>query len=241
MVGLAHGLASVGQLMFVIRYQLRVSSGIAPQRVPRWGALCAYVAIAEKPRKGWPYMSPYSDTVLLGESRRLFEFPVYRVAPDVFITEHDALVAKELERMGYVHPGRSLPSERIMTLTAGDIWETYGQYAYNQIVGWIRLCSAGMLRRGCYATIKGYYSRRDTKRIMRNCQAKFEGSRKCSEFSVSREDDDAEICERFRNEVLRLTNSGHCFEGRHIDFEIFDSIAPYVNWHALLNIDPETG
>jgi hypothetical protein len=126
---------------------------------------------------------------------------------------------------------------------AGDArlaWGVDALYEYNQIAGWARLTVAGQLP-GKYATLKGYYSRRHTKRITRNCRAPFDGSYKFTEFGVRREDSSEEIVDKIRSQVLQLTRRGRSFAGRYVDFEVFDSLAPWINWHALFQLDAEPG
>jgi hypothetical protein len=167
------------------------------------------------------------------EDRRLLEFAIYRVGPNRFDQERSEAFSKKVEE---VHDGASPPSERILHLIHQGLEDEYGMYAYNQVVGWARLCVTGIRRIGSHATIKGYYSRRNTSRITRNSRAKFAGTHKFTEFGVYREESREEICEKIRMRVGALTRQRGVFRGRYVDFEILDSLGPWIDWHALLDI-----
>jgi hypothetical protein len=113
----------------------------------------------------------------------------------------------------------------------------WAEYEYNEIVGWVRLTRSGIQQLGQSATIKGYPWKREGRRIARNLPTRFEGSYQFTQFSVSHEQSREQIAATMRAEVSGLVDRGRVFAGRHVDFEAYDSTAPYLDFHALLKID----
>jgi hypothetical protein len=165
------------------------------------------------------------------EGRRLFEFAIYRLSPEAYERQLRAATEKLVAQYGLDDP-----SGRPFGMVNYILQREFPLFAYNEIMGWVRLVVTGMSRSGSYATIKGYYSRRDSRRIVRNSHAKFVGSTKFAEFGVFREDAPEEIVDRIRATVNSITAGRGIFSGRYIDFEAFDSIAAQVDWHVLLDI-----
>ena len=50
-------------------------------------------------------------------------------------------------------------------------------------------------------------------------------------------DTSEEIAASIRSEVVALTERGQIFAGRYADLEAFDSVAPFMDWRALLGFD----
>jgi hypothetical protein len=178
-------------------------------------------------------VSVKSRNLFSHEGPRLFEFAIYRLSPDKFYAEDLRRREGCLSRLDLT--GDDLERYKQKSIA----WNDAGWYEYNQVVGWARLALIGTSIDHGSATIKGYYSRRDRQRISRYCRAPFEGSYKFTEFNIYREDRSEEIIEKIRSQVLQLTRRGRFFAGRYVDFEIFDSLAPWINWHALLELDAE--
>jgi hypothetical protein len=175
------------------------------------------------------------------EAFRFFEFPIYRTSPKKFWVDRGHAMDKIVASMGYEKLSDMPERSRNIRINIHD--QDWGQFWYNQIIGWARLTQSRPGRRGSDATIKGYYSRRESQRVSRNCRARFEGTYKFTEFTLRRKQSDQQIADEIRAEVSELTKRGRAFAGRYIDFEIYDSLAPYVDFHELLNISatPDEG
>ena len=51
----------------------------------------------------------------------------------------------------------------------------------------------------------------------------------------------AAVAAEIRKDLMVLTKRGDVFAGRHVDLEAFDTLAPYVDWRALVGLDNSTG
>jgi hypothetical protein len=53
-------------------------------------------------------------------------------------------------------------------------------------------------------------------------------------------DNDAseQIAAAIREDLLQLTRPGDVFAGRYVDVEAFDTLAPHLNWRAVVGLDP---
>lgn len=159
-----------------------------------------------------------SEVVGLGLGRRLLEIPVYRVSRDQWANERQ----EELTRWGEL-------TTRVQTL----LLDHYGEFAYNQIIGWVQV-----VRAGSAGHIKAYYFRISNKRIRRRFrQQKFTEQGKVLDCHFDGRNSSTEIMQELRAALMREARKGGRLRGRYLDLEIFDSLVPALNAHKLFGLD----
>lgn len=166
------------------------------------------------------------------EGRWLLEIPVYRISPDEWEADVNARVAHRIEvgrEMGDSKLGTD--HQRSMEALAHRIERPF-EWRYNEIVAWLRVRWDGG------TAIKTYAWTVRRKRYRRGFAPHpfIDGYplSKVAEMWVEGEIDNAAVTAELRADLARLTDPSGDFAGRHIDLEIFDIIAPHVDWRAIL-------
>jgi len=161
--------------------------------------------------------------------KRFFDVPVYRLSREEYYRLRDAFVEKalfpnipgvELSRArDAANPSENVRVRGILERSYGGMWE------YNEIIGYIRLHFLGSQVRGEYfAVAKARIVRTRTKTL------EFRSWKLVPEIEIPQPFTSAEILATVR-EYLRQCQLE--VPRRHVDTEMFESIAPHVDWLAL--------
>jgi hypothetical protein len=152
---------------------------------------------------------------------RLFDIPVYRVTPERWAEEREAYIQR--------HVGADAP-EASLRRWHMIFEDQFGEYAYNQIMGWVHV---GWV--GGWGHIKFYYFRVPQKRIGLHFRRR--GIRefgKIAEFHVGYQATSADMISMIRDRLIGETRGHSSLRGRYLDLEVFDNLAPALDLKALL-------
>lgn len=178
----------------------------------------------------------------------VFEVAVYRVAPDVWAADSaERVEATERDHIAvWLDRGKTPTAEDKMraNMYARYAERPYG-WQYNEVVGWIRL-----LWDGPGPVVKGYLWQVGKKTLRggeprRRYQRGFipfpfvdgEPQRKVLEEWLSPGLTDGEIRAQLRRALLQIVAPDGDLPRRYIDLSVFDALAPYVRWRALLKLE----
>jgi hypothetical protein len=176
----------------------------------------------------------------------IFEIAIYRLDPDAWEAESDALVSDYESR--YLAPlaeGDVEPSEddrrRAHSLAVG--LKSPRGWQYNDLIGWVRLRadSSGPV-------IKAYLwkvgnKNDEPRRAYRRGFTAFPfldggpGSKVFDEWIDDRRDD-REIYDDLRSSLKWVVSASGPLRRRYIDLRIFDVVGPHIEWRRLLGLDP---
>lgn len=168
----------------------------------------------------------------MGYEEHFFEVPYYRVSAERWLDDLDRKMSSEAQRLGWL----PLTEDRRSRL---DHWARQMLYSglgydYNQVVGWVRI---GRETLGA-PVVKGDAFRVILKRVQTNFIPRYEWIQKVVETRhFYRNDSSADVAAEIRKDLMVLTKRGEVFAGRHVDLEAFDTLAPYVDWRALVGLD----
>jgi hypothetical protein len=161
-----------------------------------------------------------------GGKHYFFDIPVYRIKEDQYYLERDA----HLERILY--PPDASWAEELRELHKREpdtarphIERSFGQWIYNEIIGYIRLHFLGDQIRVEYFSVT-------KKRIVRTRTKIFE----YQTWKLARELDvpsDASSKHIYALVKQYLSDCGRQVPKRHIDTTMLDAIGPYVDWRRL--------
>jgi hypothetical protein len=163
--------------------------------------------------------------------RVLFEIPVYRVSGDDWLADVDRRVSDWVG--GYLAANYQNPSpqDRERSRYWAHQVVTQGEgYTYNQVVGWIQL-----EWNGPGPVIKGDAFKVPLKRVNRIFHRSYTWVGKVVEEWFHDESSE-QIADTLRQSLLGLRRRGKTFQGRHIDLEAFDSLAPFLDWRGLIGL-----
>jgi hypothetical protein len=162
----------------------------------------------------------------------LIEVAYYRVDAEKWRQEIDAYVEPGLEAYergattGATAAGREHHATFLkQTFTRGLPRD------YNDAVGWVQLECDGS------GVVKGYAFRTRQKGVRRGFDHQFEYLHKVLEARFNPRESSEVIAAELRRRLAALTRRGGSFAGRDADLRAFDSLAPFVNWRALLGLD----
>lgn len=160
-----------------------------------------------------------SDVVGLGLGRRLIDIPVYRVSRDQWVKEREEDFGRWAGPL----------TDRVRSL----LLDRNGDFAYNQIVGWIQV-----VRAGSAGHVKGYYFGVSAKRIGRRFrQEKFAERGKVLECHFYRSERSVDIMGELRAALITQAQEHRILKNRYLDLEVFDSLAPALKAYELLGLD----
>ena len=176
----------------------------------------------------------------LSDYRRVvFEIAAYRVDQDAWWEEFQRDRSARIEWLKSTDPSGLIKpdawEERV------DRWMRPSPWRYNEIVGWIQVVWDGpgpMVK----AYLSPVTSRSSGDMPRRRYQKGFnpypfaEGNpiHKLFEEHLLGGDTNEAFTARLRSSLLDATKQGGYLHRRYVDLECFDSIAPYVDWHAAL-------
>lgn len=168
-----------------------------------------------------------------------FEIPIYRCAPEKYSEEMRNL-KKEI-RKNNEHNRTALPYQNNDKLE-DDIFRIYHYpYAYNEIVGWIRLYILGNQIRG-YTFFESspvfpfYNKKRITKGIRKK---RFEEKGKLFELNINKNITTEQILSKLHNSLIEKVKDDPILSKRFVDINPLLKIGPFINWKELvLNLNP---
>jgi hypothetical protein len=102
-------------------------------------------------------------------------------------------------------------------------------FAYNQVVGWIRVESEQW-------AIKAYAHRTEQKRVQSGFKGRYQWLGKVLELHFIEETSD-QIVDALRRGLLALTRKNEPFANRYVDLEAFDNLSPQLDWRDLLGLE----
>lgn len=144
--------------------------------------------------------------------RYFFDLPVYRIPRERYYQEREAFLIKNSSSSD-----DSSIRDHLQRVYGGP-WE------YNEIIGYIKLHFLGTQVRGeCFAIRRQRLVRTGRKLL------EFQTWKLAPEMSVNAESNGT-ILESICNYIDAC---GREIPRRHIDTELFDALAPFVNWKAL--------
>lgn len=162
----------------------------------------------------------------------LFEIPIYRVSPDDWEADVSARVAHRIEvgrQMGDSQLGAA--HQQNMEALARRI-ECPFEWRYNEIIAWLRIRWDGG------TAIKTYAWRVRRERYRRGfVPHPFVDEYpldKVTEMWVEGAIDNATLTAELRADLASLSEPAGEFAGRYVDLEIFDTIAPHLDWSSIL-------
>lgn len=147
-----------------------------------------------------------------------FDVPVYRLPEEAYYAARDLYVAEVMDGTR-----RSAEADRAFK---AHLEKGYGgPWTYNEIIGYIKLFFMG-------SQVRGEYFQVDAKRIVktRTKTMWLVAHKLAPELEIPRAADSAEILAVIRR---YLKNCERELPRRYVDLEMFDAIAPYVNWRQL--------
>jgi hypothetical protein len=159
-----------------------------------------------------------------------YDVPVYRLPEDRYNSEMDAHIEQAMYPPGkpWSEETRALhkrePSLRIAF--HDHLWRSYGgMWRYNEIIGYIRLHFLG-------SQIRGEYASAVRRRVVRTRTKIFEyrTHKIATEVDIPRDANSDDILLLLRKYLERCKQE---LPKRHIDMRMFDTLAPYVDWHGL--------
>jgi hypothetical protein len=150
--------------------------------------------------------------------RYFFEIPIYRCSREA----HHAAIERKRDRFATL-PLASAPSDRLR-----DIFNEryFTEWAYNEVVGWIRVFWLGPQLRAEYHLAKGA-------RHLLAQHRRFECCEKLFETDIPDDASNAEIVAEFRRELAGAMRVKH-LKGFVVDLTAFDNLAPHVDWRSLM-------
>jgi hypothetical protein len=180
----------------------------------------------------------------------VFELAVYRLPLEEWRADasHRTATYERRSLDEFAELGGTEPDEEIRRLAArfARYQERPYEWRYNEIVGWVRL-----LWDGPGPVIKGYLWQvgtksldgvRPRKRYQRGFVAfPFGGGMpmcKVLEEWFGASQSDAEIAEQLRQALVSVVEETPTLKRRHVDLDIFDTLAPHVRWRQLLGLEP---
>ena len=166
---------------------------------------------------------------MAGEKRFFFEIPIYRISHDRFNQEYDDALLRHWENFaqlsGYTRD--NIPETSRLHVEQ-HFWETYGgPWHYNQVIGWVRLYILGLQVRGDLWRMVG-------KRYTRKSRNQIRLIGKILEIHFGRSESSEEILTRVEQRLQLIRNEWHKSK-RVLDLECFQTLAPCINWRALLD------
>ena len=159
----------------------------------------------------------------------LFELPVYRVSLQRW--HQEKIEAADRLRRVYETDEYKV-SDRIRRI----MWETYGglPFTYNQAIGWLRV-----IWDGPGPVVKAYAYRMRGRRFDLNFKPRaLEWLGKAFELWFMRDDNSETIAREIHSAILGTVKQGGSFRGRWIDLEAFETLAPFIDFHRLLELSP---
>jgi hypothetical protein len=168
----------------------------------------------------------------------LFEIAIYRVSEERWQEEVEEVNAAARARYLVAYGSGLAPwsideevRRRRRTLGLDIPWE------YNQAIAWVRLIWDGPVVKGYVFSIE---QQRFTRQFRATNSSPYLGAvpiDKVVECWFFDEATSEEIAEELRRELLSLTVKGGLFARRHVDLAAFDSLAPHLDWRALVGLD----
>ena len=154
-----------------------------------------------------------------------FDLPVYRLSNEAYEKE---LAGETDEMLGVARGAKSQPESRALTRLDEHFHETYGCWQFNETIGYIRLHFLGGQVRGEYFDVsKGRVVRSRTKVI------KYRTHKLAPEVEIEHPYGRAEILSAIRTYIEDCRRE---VPRRFVDTELFETLAPHVDWAALLGL-----
>ena len=149
-----------------------------------------------------------------------FEIPIYRVSEDEYNNAMNSYVSQRIQEI-------QTASENLRMLE-DHLWKKFGgPWRYNGVIGFLRLYVFGTQIRGETWFV-------DAKRISHRIRCKFfihHG--KAFEVDVLPDDTNHQILEKVQTGIQRSIEY-QPINGRYLDLSSFDTIAPHIDWRALM-------
>lgn len=144
--------------------------------------------------------------------RYFFDLPVYRIPRGRYYQEREAFLSKNSSSND-----DSAIREHLQRVYGGP-WE------YNEIIGYIKLHFLGTQVRGEYFAIRRQRLVRTRRKVL-----EFQTWKIAPEISVNEESSGTIL----QSIYTYIDACGREIPRRHIDTEMFDALAPFVNWKAF--------
>ena len=160
----------------------------------------------------------------------IFDIPIYRKTKDDFKAEIDSLVASRIDWIVSHDPKQqTLDQEIHQRIYHSIIADSGGPWQFNQIVGWLRLFIEGNSI-GCHPWWV------DAKRINRRMRNKRMYLQTPSDILQARFKNESsnEIYNGLLERLIKLSKDS-TYKNRYVDFDVFQRIGPYIDWHTLLH------
>jgi hypothetical protein len=159
---------------------------------------------------------------------RLFDIPVYRVSPEQWQQERDDDMAEQVSYW---------PDDELREQSQRRFYQLfinkYGDYPYNQIIGWVQVAWVGGV-----GHIKCYYYRLSVSRIGKHFrQGRYEERGKIADFHLLPPRTSIEMMAEIRRILINETRSRGSLRGRYLDMDTFDNLAPVLDLRKLMRLD----
>jgi hypothetical protein len=162
-----------------------------------------------------------------------FEIPIYRCTPEKHFLELGELENKIVNDIGIISIEYPENFEKIKN-------DRYARnsypFDYNEVVGWIKLYILGNQIRGeYYFEVDTTDRRKDKKRLDKGIRKKrFENFGKAFEVSIYKENDNSQISEILKKELIDLQKNEKPFKGRFIDTRQLENVIKFIDWRNLI-------
>lgn len=172
--------------------------------------------------------------------RLVLEIAAYRVDPETGWREWQTERSDRIASLASTDMSGLI--DEAMYETQVDRWMRPTSWRYNQIVGWVQIIwdGPGPVLKGYLSPVvssrSGVMPRSHYQRGFRPYPfAEGNPIHKLFEMHLFDGDSNEDFAARLRSSLLRTTERGDYLYRRHLDLESFDSISPYIDWHAALS------
>lgn len=156
------------------------------------------------------------------------DIPLYRCSAKQFAQDlRDAVTAAKEDLRIRSLGVTEAQAPRVYGLMERHISDEYGEWSYNQVIGWLRLWVAAR-------QIGGQLFYVDKKRIDKVLRKKrFEGHGHVFVISVSPAETSSQVADRLFA-ALKDLSSDKRFTGRYLHLETLSNISPFLDWRQLV-------